>query len=90
LQDVSLLVASDGGLMNVGRAASVPIVALFAREIHPRMRFSERDLAYVIHDPNAVSDISSSDIAEAVIFGLENPFRQLTERYLGLEPVCSK
>jgi heptosyltransferase-2 len=90
LQDVSLLVASDGGLMNVGRAASVPIVALFAREIHPRMRFSEWDSAYVIHAPNAVSDISPSDIAEAVISSLENPSEKLTERYLGSEPVCSK
>lgn len=90
LQDVSLLVASDGGLMNIGRAAAVPIVALFAREIHPRMRFAEWDSAYVIHAPNAVSDIKPSDIAEAVISSLENPSQQLTERYLGSEPVCSK
>lgn len=90
LQDVSLLVAADGGLMNVGRAATVPIVALFAREIHPRMRFAEWDPAYVIHAPKSVSDIPPSDIAEAVISSLENPSRQLTERYLGSEPVCSK
>jgi len=90
LQDVSLLVASDGGLMNVGRAAAVPIVALFAREIHPRMRFAEEGSVYVIHAPNEVSDISPGDIAEAVISSLKNPSQQLIERYLGSEPVCSK
>jgi ADP-heptose:LPS heptosyltransferase len=89
LQNVSLLVAADGGLMNIGRAAKVPIVALFAREIHPLMRFVECDSAYVIHAQKSVADIPVNVVAEAIVTSLEEAHKTLTVRYLDVEPECS-
>jgi heptosyltransferase-2 len=88
LQNVSLLVAADGGLMNVGRAAKVPIVALFAREIHPLMRFSVQDQAYVIHSEKSVQDIPVNKIADAIMLSLEKTPQILNARYLGATPEC--
>jgi heptosyltransferase-2 len=90
LQNVSLLVAADGGLMNVGRAAKVPIVALFAREIHPLMRFAECDSAYVIHAQESVADIPVNVVEESIVTSLEKPHKTLTVRYLDAEPECSR
>lgn len=90
LQNVSLLVAADGGLMNIGRAAKVPILALFAREIHPLMRFAECDPAYVVHAPTSVADIPVNVVVEAIVSSLEKAHKILTVRYLGDEPECSK
>lgn len=89
LQNVGLLVAADGGLMNIGRAAKVPIVALFAREIHPLMRFSQTDSAYVIHSPTSVAEISAVAISEAIFYGLNKMPEKLVAKYLGDEPECS-
>lgn len=90
LQKVGLLVAADGGLMNVGRAAQVPIIALFAREIHPRMRFDENDLAHVIHSPNSVEDINPDLVAKAIIQSINQMPQMLTADYLGASPMYSK
>jgi Glycosyltransferase family 9 (heptosyltransferase) len=88
LQVAGLLVASDGGLLHVGRAAQTPIVALFAGSIHPRMRFAWTDHAHVIHAPSEVSEIESSQIAKTIIAHLNQPVQSLTLDYLGLEPNC--
>lgn len=90
LQNVSLLVAADGGLMNIGRAAKVPIVALLAREIHPLMRFAECDSAYVIHAQKSVADIPVNVAEESIVTSLEKPHKTLTVRYLDAEPECSR
>lgn len=90
LQNVSLLVAADGGLMNIGRAAKAPIVALFAREIHPLMRFAECDSAYVVHAQKSVADIPVNVVAEVIVTSLEKPHKTLTVRYLDAEPACSR
>lgn len=90
LQNVSLLVAADGGLMNVGRAAKVPIVALFAREIHPLMRFSEWDMAYVLHAPDSVSDIPFGHVADVIIRSQSSGFKSLSQEFLGDAPECAR
>jgi heptosyltransferase-2 len=90
LHNVSLLVVADGGLMNIGRAAKVPIVALFAREIHPLMRFSECDSAYVLHAQKSVTDIPIGVTAAAVLSVLERTPETLTVRYMDSEPECFK
>jgi heptosyltransferase-2 len=90
LQNVSLLVAADGGLMNVGRAAKVPIVALFAREIHPLMRFSECDMACAIHAADSVSDIPFGHLADVIIRSQSNGFESFGQEFLGDVPECTR
>ncbi len=90
LQNVGLLIAADGGLMNIGRATKVPIVALFAREIHPLMRFAHSDSAYVVHASRSVTDIPDDVIADAIVTSLERAPQSLTVRYLDAEPECSR
>lgn len=89
LKNVALLVAADGGLMNIGRAAKVPIVALFAREIHPLMRFAPCDSAYAIHASTSVTDIPGDVVANAIVTSLEKVPQFLTVRYLDAEPECN-
>jgi len=89
LQNVTMLIAADGGLMNMGRAANIPIVALFAREIHPRMRFAERDAVRAIYAQRSVAEIPPDAIAEAILSNLDNSPKMLIAEYLGPEPECS-
>lgn len=89
LQNVSLLVAADGGLMNVGRAAKVPIVALFAREIHPLMRFAECDMAHAIHAPDSVSDIPFDHVADVIIRSKSSELKSLKQEFLADVPECT-
>ncbi len=89
LQRVSLLIAADGGLLNVGRAAHVPIVGLFAERIHPRMRFGAADAAHVIHAESTVAQIPPATIAKAIELHLKLTMTSLTVEYLGNEPNCT-
>ena len=89
LKSADLLLAADGGLMNMGRAKSVPMVALFSGEIHPLMRFSKCDSVIAIHAQGGVSEIQPEIIANHVIEFLSSPSgRQLASYFLDDEPVC--
>lgn len=89
LQRVTLLLTADGGLLHLGKAAKVPIVALFAGAIHPRMRFCESDAAHVIHARAGVSDIPAERIACIVQQCVEQHLESLHTSYLNDEPNCS-
>jgi len=89
LKYVTLLVAADGGLLHIGRAAKVPMVALFAGAIHPRMRFAYTEAAHVIHTEKQVSDIDPRFVAEAIHEHLRQPMKTLSCRFLGAEPECT-
>lgn len=86
LQTASLLVAADGGLLHVGRAAKVPVVGLFAGPIHPRMRFASAETAHVIHATTAVEEIAPERVAGAIQAYLQGSNKSLTAEYLGMEP----
>jgi ADP-heptose:LPS heptosyltransferase len=86
LQTAGLLVAADGGLLHVGRAARVPVVGLFAGAIHPRMRFGRSEVAHVIHTASAVEKIAPEVIARAIHAHFQQAMTELTFEYLDDEP----
>lgn len=89
LKSLDLLLAADGGLMNIGRACDIPVVALFSGEIHPLMRFSRNDSVIAIHTQSGVSEIQPEMIAGHVIDILrKRNHRQLVSYFLDNEPVC--
>ena len=90
LKNASLLVAADGGLMHVGRAARVPIIGLFAGEIHPRMRFGSDDPAHIIHAVSEVADIAPTIVASSINTLLEEEAKGLTVEYSAFIPECSE
>ena len=89
LQNVTLLVTADGGLLHMGRAAECPIVGLFAGEIHPRMRFAWGDPAHVIHAQDEVANIEPYKVAASVVERLQDLTAALKVNYLDEEPECS-
>lgn len=89
LRRASMLLAADGGLLNMGRAAGTPMVGLFAGSIHPRMRLADGDPVHAIHAPQAVSEIPAQCIAQAVLERLQaRSTCALQLRFLGAEPLC--
>lgn len=88
LQQVTLLVTADGGLLHLAKAAKAPMVALMAGPIHPMMRFERFDLASVIHAPTSVNEIEASKVATASTAALEFSLNSLRIEYLGQEPDC--
>lgn len=90
LKNASLLVAADGGLLHVGRAAEVPIIGLFAGDIHPRMRFASNDLAHVIHAETDVANIDPEIVASSINKFFREGASRLTVEYVGSPPDCSE
>ena len=86
LQTAGLLVAADGGLLHVGRAAQAPVLGLFAGAIHPRMRFGRAEAAHVIHTASAVEQIAPEVIASAIQAHFQHAMAALTFEYLDDEP----
>jgi heptosyltransferase-2 len=89
LSRAQLLIAADGGLLNLGRTVQIPMVGLFAREIHPKMRLAHSDSVVALHAPKRVSDISPRSVVGAVDEILAERVFSLRESYLGWEPECS-
>lgn len=90
MKSANLLIAADGGLLHVGRAADVPIIGLFAGDIHPRMRFASNDLAHVIHAEADVSDINPEIVASSINKFFKEGAKGLTVEYVGAIPDCSE
>lgn len=90
LQNATLLVAADGGLLHMGRAAQVPIIGLFAGDIHPRMRFASNEIAHVIHANSNVADIKPEIIAFSIDKFFKEGSSRLTVEYIGSMPDCSE
>lgn len=89
LSDVKLLLAADGGLLNIARTTKTPMVALFSGVIHPLMRFSVHDSVATIHTPNGVNDISPELISRRVIEFIRSAGCDGLEiNFLGCEPEC--
>jgi hypothetical protein len=89
LSRARFLIAADGGLLNLGRTVQIPMVGLFAREIHPRMRLAQSDSVVALHAPERVSDIPPRSVVSAVNQVLAERVFSLRESYLGREPECS-
>lgn len=89
LNSANMLIAADGGLLNIARTTYTPIVGLFARDIHPLMRFESSDRAYAIHALNAVNEISPRLVCEAAVQLLSGRSKSLTVKYLAEEPDCN-
>jgi ADP-heptose:LPS heptosyltransferase len=89
LQEVTLVVTADGGLLHLAKAAQAPVVALMAGAIHPAMRFESSDLARVIHTPEAVNDIDAARVAQAVEQAAQVTLKSLQIDYIGQQPDCS-
>jgi hypothetical protein len=89
LEFADMLLAADGGLLNIGRTTCTPIVGLFARDIHPLMRFDFNDQSFAIHASNSVNEISPQLICEAAIGLLSGLSNSITAKYLASEPECN-
>lgn len=57
LKESTVFLCADGGLMHLGKALNLQMVALFSGDIHPLMRFIASDRSTVIH----CRDINSID-----------------------------
>jgi heptosyltransferase-2 len=64
LKESTILLCADGGLMHLGKALNLQMVALFSGDIHPLMRFICTDKSTAIHSRNMNSieaDLISSE-----------------------------
>jgi heptosyltransferase-2 len=52
LKESTLFLCADGGLMHLGKALNLQMVALFSENIHPLMRFIPTDKSTAIHSKN--------------------------------------
>lgn len=90
LRIARVLIAADGGLLNLGRAADIPLVGLFARDIHPRLRLRDSDKAIAIHASGAVEEICPALISKKVFEVLECKSEScLRLCFLDAEPRCA-
>jgi heptosyltransferase-2 len=64
LKESTILLCADGGLMHLGKALNLQMIALFSGDIHPLMRFIRTDKSTAIHSRNMNSieaDLISSE-----------------------------
>ena len=54
LKESTVFLCADGGLMHLGKALNLQMVALFSGDIHPLMRFIPSDKSTVIHSKNII------------------------------------
>ena len=71
-----MLLCADGGLMHLGKALNLQMVALFSGGIHPLMRFIPIDKSTAIHSEK-INSIDASLIASEAKNLLDSPTKKL-------------
>jgi heptosyltransferase-2 len=88
LKDSALMVCADGGLLNMGRAARIPTLALFSGDIHPLMRFNKNDPVFAFHARASVSDIDPSIVIDGFRKLRATPHPKLQMMFQDGPPPC--
>ena len=76
LKESTVLLCADGGLMHLGKALNLQMVALFSGDIHPLMRFIPTDKSTVIHS-RSINSIDTDLIAFETSKLIKSPTKKL-------------
>ena len=80
LKESTVFLCADGGLMHLGKALNLQMVALFSGDIHPLMRFIPIDKSTAIHSRN-INSIEADLITSETKKLLDSPTKKLNLIY---------